>query len=248
VSTGAVSSHIVELAGVPGAGKSTVAERLERRLRATGRPVDVATRSTDPNISLPTRLMRKAGIVGRCAVADPLLTAVLARSLVASGARRPIDLAARAVQWHVAQQQLRVGAARPGLTLLDEGIVQCLWSIGLRADIDPVLAALRRRPTWHTPDILVVLRVPGEVAAGRLGQRTSRHSRTQHLDPDAAAAELARGVALLDRVVNWWPAVVGPACQVIVVDGAGAIEDVADSVAAHVERAVTVREAAQARQ
>jgi thymidylate kinase len=130
------------------------------------------------------------------------------------------------------------------VTLLDEGIVQCLWSIGLRANIDLVLAALRRRPTWHTPDILIVLQVPVEVAAGRLAQRTSRHSRTQHLDSDAAAAELARGVALLDRVVNWWPSVVGPACQVIVIGAADAIEDVADGVAAQVERAVTGREAA----
>jgi thymidylate kinase len=239
-----MSSHIVELAGVPGAGKSTVVERLERRFRETGRPVEVATRSTDPNVAVPRRLLRKAGIVGRCAVADPVLTGALARSLVASGARPPIDLAARAVQWHVAQQHLRVGAARPGVTLLDEGIVQCLWSIGLRANIDLVLAALRRRPTWHTPDILIVLQVPVEVAAGRLAQRTSRHSRTQHLDSDAAAAELARGVALLDRVVNWWPNVVGPACQVIVIGAADAIEDVADGVAAQVERAVTGREAA----
>lgn len=232
-------SLVVELAGVPGAGKSSLAGVLRCRLRTQHRPLTVGTSSTAPAVPRWARLARKGAMLGRNALADPALAAKVGRGLAAAGGGAPVDVLARAVQWHVSQDLLRAAASRPGTTLLDEGVVQALWSIGLRADVQPVLTALAVRRTWRAPDVLVVLRVPPSVAAERLRTRAARHSRSQSLGAVALASELAHGAALLDDLLDWWWNMVGLRCQVLDVDTGGAIDDVAGSLVPQVEHALT---------
>ena len=71
-------------------------------------------------------------------------------------------------------------------------------------DVGPVLAALDAAPRRTPADLLVVVRVPPEVALARLAARASRHSRTQLLDEPERLAELERGARLLDQLVVWW--------------------------------------------
>jgi hypothetical protein len=124
---------------------------------------------------------------------------------------------ARVVQVLVAQQVAALAADIAGVSLVDEGLVQALWSIGLRGDVGRVLATLESWPRRRTADVLVVLRVPPEVALGRLTVRTSRHSRTQLLPEPARLAELERGDRLLGDLVTWWSAQPPTGRQVCVV-------------------------------
>jgi hypothetical protein len=91
---------------------------------------------------------------------------------------------------------------RKAVSLVDEGLVQCLWSIGLRGDVAPVLTALASRRV-RRPDVLVVVRVDPEVALARLTKRSSRHSRTQLLPETERLTELTRGDLVLEHLVEW---------------------------------------------
>jgi thymidylate kinase len=85
--------------------------------------------------------------------------------------------------------------------LFEEGVVQRLWSLALRAENDVVPRLWDGlRPRSRT-DLVVLVDVPVQAAASRLTQRTSRHSRTQQLAPALLLAELERGRDLLDRLL-----------------------------------------------
>lgn len=195
---------VVELVGIPGAGKSRLTRALVDDLSVCGVPVHTPQARLGPAVPVARRLSRKAGSCVHGAVARPLVTARVTAGLVRSGQPRPADLAGRLVQWLVADALTGTGRRRRGVTVLDEGPVQALWSTGLRGDVTPLLAALERRAPTAGADVLVVVRVPADVALARLAARPSQHSRTQRLPAADRLAELERGAALLDRLVEWW--------------------------------------------
>ncbi|SFL25775.1 AAA family ATPase [Geodermatophilus ruber] len=191
----------LELAGIPGSGKSRRVGTLAARLTHLGVAVTQPQARFAPSVPTARRLARKARACGAAAVAAPGTTARVLRALAGSHQPGPGDLAGRVVQWLVAQEAAARAARFDGVSILDEGPVQALWSIGIRGDVDPVLAAVPHR---HPADLLVVVRVPPELALERLTRRVSRHSRTQLLDRPAQLAELHRGARLLDRLAEWW--------------------------------------------
>lgn len=194
---------VVELVGIPGAGKSRLARTLVAELADRG--VDVATpqEPMGPGVPRVRRLARKAAAGGVEAVRHPGSTARLTRSLVRSAQPGAGDVAGRLVQWLVAAAVTSASARGSGVSLLDEGPVQALWSIGLRGDVPPVLAALDEAGQPPLADVLVVVRVPPDVALARLAQRPSQHSRTQLLSEADQMQELERGTILLDRLIAW---------------------------------------------
>ena len=197
---------VVELAGIPGSGKSRLARTLAQQLAERGVPV------TQPQVrmsaAVPTvqRLTRKALACGTTVAVAPRQTALLAQATLASRQPSLGDAAGRLVQLLVALEVAERSAHRPGVNLVDEGLVQALWSSGLRGDVSGVLARLEAWRGGPAADLLVVLRVPLDVALARLTTRTSQHSRTQSLEGTARLAELERGVRLLDELVDWWAA------------------------------------------
>jgi hypothetical protein len=210
---------VVELVGIPGAGKSRrvriLAETLTRRGIAVAKP----QARFDPSVPTGPRLARKTLASGAAALSAPATTVRVLNGLVRSRQPGPADIAGRAVQWLVAQDVLARAARRDGVSLVDEGLIQALWSTGLRGDVSPVLAALDGSARWHSPDLLVVVRVSPEIALARLSARASRHSRTQLLGQDEQLAELRRGAELLDRLVTWWSADAPDSRQVLEVSG-----------------------------
>ncbi|WP_369132361.1 glycosyltransferase family 4 protein [Modestobacter sp. I12A-02662] len=145
-----------------------------------------------------------------------------------------MDLAARAVQWLVAQHVTTRAGARSDVSLVDEGVVQALWSIGLRGDVEPVLAAVGTRRPVPPADLLVVASVSPELALERLTARRSQHSRTQSLTTTEMSEELRRGVRLLDRLVDWWTTAPGGPHEVFVVTGTEETSDDRDRLLQHV--------------
>jgi thymidylate kinase len=198
------SRLIVELAGIPGSGKSRRARTIAERLAARGVSVALPQAALAPSVPTTLRLARKGVACAAAAAAAPGTTARVVRGIVASRQPGPGDLAGRAVQWLVAESVARRGARGTGVSLVDEGLLQALWSIGLRGDVQPVLAALDASPPTRRADLLVVVRVEPDVALARLAARRSRHSRTQLLDEAERRAELRRGAALLDELTTWW--------------------------------------------
>jgi hypothetical protein len=190
---------VVELAGLPGAGKSSTATALTRWLTDRGVPVLHPQRAFGPAVPVVPRVCRKLAVATTGTLRSPGLSARMARSLLRSGQPGTADVVARFVQWHVNQRVLRP-ATTPGA----EGLIQSLWSIGLRGRVEPALEVLTASRRWRAPDVLVVVRTPPDVAEARLADRASRHSRTQQLPRSLRLAELERSAHLLDRLLAWW--------------------------------------------
>jgi thymidylate kinase len=195
---------VVELAGIPGSGKSRRIRTLADRLTERGVAVHLPQAPLAPSVPTPLRLARKCLACATTTLTAPGTTARVVRGLVGSRQSGPGDVAGRAVQWLVAESVARRAARGTGVALVDEGLVQALWSIGLRGDVGPVLSALDASRRAPRADLLVVVRVEPDVALARLAARPSRHSRTQLLDETRRLAELRRGAELLDELVDWW--------------------------------------------
>jgi hypothetical protein len=210
----------IELAGIPGSGKSRRVRALAAGLTARGVAVHQPQALVAPSIPSGVRSARKAVACGAAALGDPATTARIIRAVVRSGQPEPADVAGRTVQWLVAQRTVVAARRREGVSILDEGLVQALWSIGLRGDVEPVLRALASRHRVPTSDLVVVVRVPPELALARLTARTSRHSRTQHLAERDRLAELQGGARLLEHLVEWWSHAALSPTRVVSVSGA----------------------------
>ncbi|MGH8968379.1 MAG: hypothetical protein ACRDV1_00365 [Actinomycetes bacterium] len=171
------------------------------------------------------RISRKATAAAAAALRQPGLSMRLARCIRRSGQGGPGEAAARLVQWHVAQHLLGRPGSRRSVHILDEGLLQCLWSIGLRGDVEPVIGTLDASAGWREPDLLVVVRTSPVIAEQRLASRTSQHSRTQNLSGEARLPELVLGEELLDRLVRWWASDMSRHERVLEVSGAEATAD-----------------------
>jgi hypothetical protein len=202
--TGRAARLTVELAGIPGAGKSRLARMLAREAAARGLRISQPQVRYGPGVPGPRRLSRKALACGATALRGPVGTARLGQSVLRSGQPGAPEVAGRLVQLLLARAVLARAVRTEGLSIVDEGLVQGLWSTGLRGDVEPVLAALEASRPEPSADLLVVLRVEPELALSRLAARSSRHSRTQRLSEGEQLAELRRGAALLDRLADWW--------------------------------------------
>jgi thymidylate kinase len=197
-------SLLVEFCGLPGAGKSHVSAALMNQLRRRGIPARAGDAWISPRVPAIRRIPRKLRAATRQAFDDPT-GAARAGLAVARAERSAGDVVCRSLQWFVTQHVLGRAAGRAGVHVFQEGVVQALWSIGVRGDPDGLLAVLEAGATpWIRPDVLVVVSAPIEVAAARLGERGSSHSRTQALPPDERASELRRGQELLGCLVEWW--------------------------------------------
>lgn len=199
-------SLVVELCGLPGAGKSFLARELVASSNEADVDVRLPTASIGPDVPTVRRIGRKLRLVTEESLRRPVHSADAIRRTVGSGQGALVPIASRWVQWVATQRLMAVSRSIPGVHLFDEGVTQALWSLGLRGDPSATLATLRRTVgRWDHPDLIVVLDLPIELIEDRLNQRRSRHSRLQDsTDPVARRAELSRGKDLLDRLLDWW--------------------------------------------
>lgn len=174
---------MVEMLGLPGAGKSTLTLALRRAL--AGRGVSVALPMQEATQGgLASRRIRSAALIAGLVARRP---GYVMRSLRLIAATRQVP--ARAFL-KVAHNWLHVsarfaGAGRGGTWLFDQGMYQALWSVAYGATaprLGGVLAELAA--IMPRPDVVVRLRVEPDVAGERLAARPGRQSRLE--TPDAA--------------------------------------------------------------
>jgi thymidylate kinase len=202
---GANRRTVVELCGLPGSGKTTLARALVEVLAVAGVEATVLDASISAAVGRPVRAARRLGLASTSALRRPVPSA-RAAAWFASGRQSPGDASSAFVQWLAVQRLVDRADGAATLHLLEEGAVQTLWTALLRADgPSTASSAWALLPRSGRSDLVVLVDVPLETASARLARRRSRHSRTQLLDADARRAELARGQALLEDLVGHCP-------------------------------------------
>ena len=201
---------VIEFCGLPGSGKSFVVDLVVSSLRDRGIAARGAEPYVGPEVPTVTRLGRKLVLVGGLAIDHPV-ESIRTSVRIGLGQRDGSDAVTRPFHWLLIQAQLSKARGAEGIHLLDEGLLQALWSVGLRGDVDGVLERLGRPPRrWAGPDVVVEVDAPLETVSDRLRARGSNHSRTQHLGDGELLAELRRGADLLERLLDWWRGIRGP--------------------------------------
>jgi thymidylate kinase len=196
---------VVELCGLPGAGKSTLAAALAEVLTTAGIEVTVLDLPISARAPATLRAARRLRHAATTTVRRPVDSVRAAQWFGALG-QPPSDSASAYVQWLALQRIVHAARRDAGVQLLEEGTVQTLWTALLRAPRRPsTLTAWDRVPPSARSDLVLHVDVPVPTAAARLAGRDSRHSRTQQLGPDARAAELAHGHELLLRLLEDCP-------------------------------------------
>lgn len=207
---------VIELCGLPGAGKTTIASQLVTGLMNRGVTARVVDRYVSADVSCPARLSRKAATLVRVVTSNPRGEFAAAR-LLSSGQPSSRDKVALPVQWWVAKEVLARSRLLSGVAVAEEGLVQALWSAGLVMRHDSAAELVRLAQTAVTADVVAHVDVPLHVAIDRLRNRQSRHSRVQRMGGQQQLAVLEAGNSLLHRLLEQW--VSRDLSQVLLVDG-----------------------------
>lgn len=198
------AATIVEFCGLPAAGKSYIAGRVLSTLSDHGVAARFRDDGVGPDVAGPRRISRKLRWVLEQEVARPVAS-MRVLACIGAGQRDWSSAISRSVQWFVTQGLLDAARHTAGVHLFQEGILQALWSIGLRGEVRKLLRLLEDGAVpWTRPDLVVVVDASPEAIRRRLQARHSRHSRTQELRGAELDVELRRGADLLARLVGWW--------------------------------------------
>ena len=195
----------MELAGLPGSGKTTLASGLRDRGAAQGLRWTVADIGVSAQSHLVVRNCRRVAYAARSVARHPVLAVRAARHLLGSGQARPVDSVSLLLQWLATGYVLERARRGPGVQLLEEGALQAIWTAALRSRRLRPEALWSCLPPRARGDLVVLVDISPELAADRLAGRSSRHSRTQLLESPERLTELRHGGALLDSVVEHCP-------------------------------------------
>jgi len=196
-------SVIVEFVGMPGSGKSTLARATARLLRARGTQVWEPTYLLDHQTAPGLRQLRKLTYATRGLLANRSAAVAFSAAALRSEQRHARDLGSVTLNWWYLLDVHRRAASTSGVHLLDQGLLQALWSLGYAArNPETVLdGASMLLPRVRAPYVVVSLRVGHEIAFERLRARPNGASRLdREIDAGRTAAALARATMMTDAV------------------------------------------------
>lgn len=192
---------VVEFVGLPGSGKSTVSHAAAEVLRLRGHRVHEPTFRTDRLPSPAARRVRKAILASVGLAAGPAGAVSDLAAIRRSAAPAPGGWATGGLNWLYVSRTARRAARRPGIHLLDQGVLQALWSVLYATDredaeTDAWTDAWARRAAGRIPSgtVAVVLDAADDELHRRLGARTGGGSR---LD-----AEIRQGAGAAERALS----------------------------------------------
>lgn len=205
---------VVEFLGLPGVGKSHVNGLVAARLAALGIPVRSTYLRINHDLGPWRRVIHKSRVCAAELVRRPGYAWRLGRTVRRTGQRGRVDVVRLPYNWLTAQGLVRRGRSRPGAELLDEGMLQMLWSVGFagreRSIADCASALLGSGASAAPmPDVVVLVDAPLDVILERLASRASRDGRVDRMDVTERRTALLRGADLFADVLSEELGVVG---------------------------------------
>jgi adenylate kinase family enzyme len=226
----------LEFFGLPGSGKTTIAREVHAHLARTDHGVIFAADLLGDDNSKASRTAKKLGLVLGELLRDASGLAAVRRTLRVPQAG-PRDKARAAFNLATVRSLYARLERRKENAVLDQGLLQALWSVQLRApdgSADPLLRDILREAAPKRR-IYVSVSTPPKVCAQRLATRASKHSRMQ-TQADAQqqwqAWETAEKLRLsILQALRHATDAHGLSAQIIRVDGTSDTADIAASVA-----------------
>lgn len=169
----------VEFFGIPGVGKSTVANRVAKLLREKGTPVSDLMYTSAHQLSRLQRVAVKVRFVVKEACNHPGYVLRSAIVIARTKQESVTDLIKVLFNWFFVSSVLRGGRQVSIVELLDEGIFQAYWSIALCAPdgIPNVIEHLG--DSVPLPTVIVVLEADLGTIRSRLESRERHDSRVE---------------------------------------------------------------------
>ena len=194
---------IIELCGVPGAGKSLIARELVTELRGLGRDASLPLEEVSPRRPRSYRVARKLGRAAMEVTRHPWASAGTVRAVIRSGQPTRRDVAVRSLNWLVLRAALRRARASVGYHVIDQGLVQELCSLGFCGDAQAVIDVADPGVALLAPDLILVVEVELGLADQRLESRPGRESRLE-ADGVDRRRELERHGRLGEELLASW--------------------------------------------
>jgi thymidylate kinase len=204
------SARIVEFAGLPGAGKTTIARAALAELETLGircfSNESLVRRNAVRQKS--TRLSGKVGTLGQLVLGGvryKRVTVNLLRCIAHTRSLSPASLT-RAANLLVLLNGIRsVPADRYDLILLDQGLVQYIWSIFVAGDLPPERDLHRLLTTIfkEIPLAVIFVQIDVDDAVSRIRQRKTQSSRFDDFSPPQAREYLSKYRSVFDNIRCW---------------------------------------------
>lgn len=194
---------IIELCGVPGAGKSHLTKELAQELRRAGQQVELPLEPVSPRCRTSVRLLRKLGWASRELVTHPVASALAVRAVSRSAQGSIRTIVVRSLNLVVLRSCLRRARGRHGTHIVDQGLIQELGSLAYCGDGEAAMGATDPGPDRLAPDVILVVDVDIDVADRRLDARAGTESRIERAGTDRRA-QLDRQEHLLSGLLDSW--------------------------------------------
>lgn len=194
-------SFVIEMVGIPGAGKTTVREELTRHLGDIATPAPHIDREARPRRDILRREV-SSRLDSLLAMAYYSRALVIATLVMLRGGR-PLGQQLQALRFLIvtfARYRRSRRNMTPGVVVLDEGIVQRCFMVFVEASGARSAALERYLTRCPVPDAVVVVDTDPAVALNRILDRPrGLPPRMAGLSPDQASRVLGEGAALLDE-------------------------------------------------
>lgn len=204
--TAALPIRIIELAGLPGTGKSTIARHLETTLGAAGVPIIARAVALADQRRFLHRQRRRLQLILRHAVGCGELYRRSFQLVAGSGQRSIWDFAIVTTNfWSIVALMADRRAAGERVMIADQGLLQALWSVQLSShralSLDAWAPVLRAAGIAET--LLVHVESDASVSRRRVSARARNWSRLKSGSPDEQSYEWQVAAKNMSSLVEW---------------------------------------------
>lgn len=173
---------LVEFFGLPGSGKSTLSKKVAALLTKQGVTVREATHTLNNETGKLSRVVRKASHIVRYVIARPRAAIRTTLQIYRTRQQSLGDVVRICCNSLFVRSVTARYQYADAVVLIDEGIAQALWSIGLRAQSQEWLNLVLRDETLKGgPDMLVFVQAGQAAIKGRLAGRRQKVSRLEDM-------------------------------------------------------------------
>ena len=178
---------ILEFAGVPGAGKTTVAAAVAEQLESKGVSVSQPTAKLTHHVSRPHRITTKAVFAAQGAIISPVYTHKLI-SMIRQSRQSRKRMYFKNIFNVLFLKAIYRSADPETITVMDQGLLQALWSIVYFSNSENVHRSdlLQFLTAADQPVRFVLIEAPPEITRERLSNRDADKGHPAELEEEEA--------------------------------------------------------------